>query len=122
MIFLFIISALSLSIRYYLKLNLIYLNIILILIFIIKKNAHLSLTFIINTSLLIIFEISLIFNILENNYYQITNITIYISKYKNVKIEAIDGFGQNYKFIFKNIENEYNIGDIVKIQNNNHIY
>ncbi|ACH93529.1 ComEC/Rec2 family competence protein [Borrelia duttonii] len=118
MIFLFIISALSLSIRYYLKLNLIYLNIILILIFIIKKNAHLSLTFIINTSLLIIFEISLIFNILENNYYQITNITIYISKYKNVKIEAIDGFGQNYKFIFKNIENEYNIGDIVKIQNN----
>ncbi|AHH06655.1 COME operon protein 3 [Borrelia crocidurae DOU] len=85
MIFLFIISALSLSIRYYLKLNLIYLNIIPILIFIIKKNAHLSLTFIINTSLLIIFEISLIFNTLENNYYQITNITIYISKYKKCK-------------------------------------
>ncbi|WP_024653449.1 ComEC/Rec2 family competence protein [Borrelia persica] len=119
MIFLFIISALNLSIRYYLKLNLVYLNSILILIFIIKKNAHLSLTFIISTSLLIIFEISLTFNKPENNFYQITNITTYISKYANTKIEAIDGFGKNHKFIFKNIENKYHIGDIVKIQNDN---
>ncbi|AAX17914.1 ComEC/Rec2 family competence protein [Borrelia turicatae] len=117
MILLFIVSALNLLTRYYLRLNPIYLNLILMSIFLIKRNAHLSLTFMISTSLLVIFEISLNFKRLEDNFYQITNIT-YFAKYSNTKIESIDGFGKKYKFIFKNIENKYKIGDIVKIQNN----
>ncbi|AHH08563.1 ComEC/Rec2 family competence protein [Borrelia anserina] len=117
MILLFIISALNLSIRYYLRLNPIYLNLILMLIFLIKRNAHLSLTFMISMSMLIIFEIILNSKRLEDNFYQITNIT-YLTKYSSTKIESIDGFGQKYKFIFKNIEDEYKVGDIIKIQNN----
>ncbi|AHH14091.1 ComEC/Rec2 family competence protein [Borrelia hermsii] len=116
MILLFLISALNLLIRYYLRLNPIYLNLILMLIFLIKRNAHFSLTFMISISFLIIFEISLNFKRLEDNVYQITNIT-YFAKYSNTKIESIDGFGKKYKFIFKNIEDKYKIGDIVKIQN-----
>ncbi|WP_117374994.1 ComEC/Rec2 family competence protein [Borrelia miyamotoi] len=117
MILLFIISSLNLLTRYYLRLNSIYLNLILILVFIIKKNAHLTLTFIISTGLLIVFEISLNLKRLKNDFYQITNIT-YLAKYSNTKIESIDGFGQKYKLTFKNIEDKYQIGDIIKIQNN----
>ena len=117
MILLFIIIALNLLIRYYLKFNLIHLNLILMLIFLIKKNAHLSLTFMLSISLLFIFEISLGFKKFEDDSYKITNI-IYLSKYSKIQIESIDEFGEKHKFIFKNIENQYKIGDIVKIKNN----
>ncbi|AHH10774.1 ComEC/Rec2 family competence protein [Borrelia coriaceae] len=117
MILLFIISALNLLTRYYLRLNPIYLNLILMLILLIIRNAPLSLTFMISTSLLIIFEISLNFKRLENNFYQITNI-VYLGKNSDTQIESTDGVGKKHKFIFKNIKNKYKIGDIVKIQNN----
>ncbi|BCR22005.1 ComEC/Rec2 family competence protein [Borrelia sp. HM] len=117
MILLFIISSLNLLTRYYLRLHSIYLNIILILIFLIKKNIHLTLTFIISTSILIIFEISLNFTRLEDNFHQITKI-IYLTKSSNTKVESIDGFGKKHQFIFKNIKDKYKIRDIVKIQNN----
>ncbi|WP_445436062.1 ComEC/Rec2 family competence protein [Candidatus Borreliella tachyglossi] len=117
MIFLFIISSLNLLIQYYLQFNLIYLNLTLILIFLIKKNAHLVLTFMISTSLLVIFETSLKFKRFEDYYYKITNIT-YMTKYSNTKIESLDGFGNEYSFTFENINDKYKIGDIVKIQNN----
>ncbi len=46
MILIFILISINLSIQYYLKLNLIYFDIILTLFFIIKNNKHLALSFI----------------------------------------------------------------------------
>ncbi|UER67751.1 ComEC/Rec2 family competence protein [Borrelia sp. BU AG58] len=115
MILLFIIGSLNLLIRYYFKFNLIHLNLALILIFLAKKNYHLLLTFVLNIILLSAFEISLDFKRLEDDSYKITNIT-YLPKYSKIKIESIDGFGIQHEFMFKNIKNHHEIGDIFKIE------
>ncbi|AYE36450.1 competence protein [Borrelia turcica IST7] len=117
MILLFIIIALNLLIRYYLNFNLIYLNLTLMLIFLMKKDSHLSLTFMFSISFLLIFEISLGFKRFDNDSYKITNI-VYLPKYSKTKIESINGFGEQHKFVFKNIKTQYKIGDIVNIKNN----
>ncbi|WKC58432.1 ComEC/Rec2 family competence protein [Borrelia sp. P9F1] len=117
MILLFIISSLNLLIRYYSEFNLIHLNSALTLISLVKKNAHLSLTFMVNIILLLAFEISLGFKRFEDDSYKITNIT-HLPKYSKTKIESIDGLGKQYKFMFKNIRNQYKIGDIFKIKTN----
>ncbi|UGQ16260.1 ComEC/Rec2 family competence protein [Borrelia sp. RT5S] len=117
MILLFIISSLNLLMRYYFELNLIHLNLALTLLSLVKRNAHLSLTFMLNITLLLIFEISLGFKRFEDDAYKITNIT-YLPKYLKTKVDSIDGFGKHHEFIFKNIKNQYKIGDIFKIKTN----
>ncbi|WNZ73722.1 ComEC/Rec2 family competence protein [Borreliella garinii] len=115
MILIFILISINLSIQYYLKLNLIYFDIILTLFFIIKNNKHLALSFIFCTILLLSFQARLNFKALEKNIYQITNIKN-SKKDSKIIIEVIDNKINTHRFNFKNIENIYKIGDIIKIE------
>ncbi|APS98776.1 competence protein [Borreliella mayonii] len=116
MILIFVLISLNLSIQYYLKLNLIYFNTILALFVIINNNKHLALGFIFCTILLLGFQARLNFKTLKENIYQITNIKNFKKDSKTI-VEAIDNKSNTYKFDFKNIENIYKIGDIIKIEN-----
>lgn len=116
MISIFILISINLSIQYYLKFNLIYFDIILTLFFIIKNNKHLALSFIFCTILLLSFQVRLNFKALEKNIYQITNIKN-LKKDSKTIIEVIDNKINTHRFNFKNIENIYKIGDIIKIEN-----
>ncbi|MCD2372766.1 ComEC/Rec2 family competence protein [Borreliella burgdorferi] len=116
MILIFILISLNLLIQYYLKLNLIYFNTMLALFFIIKNNKHLALSFISCTILLLSFQARLNFKTLKKNIYQITNIKNFKKDSKTI-VEVIDNKSNIYKYSFKNIENIYKIGDIIKIEN-----
>ncbi|AJA90389.1 competence protein [Borreliella chilensis] len=116
MILIFILISLNLSIQYYFKLNLIYLNTTLALFFIIKNNKHLALSFIFCTLFLLSFQARLNFKTLEKNIYKIVNIKHFKKDSKTI-IEAIDNTANTHKSYFKNIENIFKVGDTVKIKN-----
>ncbi|WKC75385.1 ComEC/Rec2 family competence protein [Borreliella yangtzensis] len=116
MILIFILISINLSIQYYLKLNLIYFNTILALFFIIKNNKHLALSFIFCTIFLLSFQARLNFKTFKKNIYQIINIKHFKKNSKTI-IEVIDNKANTLQFNFKNIENIYKIGDIIKIEN-----
>ncbi|WPM05743.1 ComEC/Rec2 family competence protein [Borreliella sinica] len=116
MILIFILISINLSIQYYLKLDLTYFNIMLVLFFIIKNNKHLAISFIFCTILLLSFKARLNFKTLKKNIYQIANIKNFKKDSKTI-IEVIDDKANTHKFNFKNIENIYKIGDFIKIEN-----
>ncbi len=66
--------------------------------------------------MLLSFQARLNFKALEKNIYQITNIKN-LKKDSKTIIEVIDNKINTHRFNFKNIENIYKIGDIIKIEN-----